>query len=144
MNIERLEKLADIVRSGIWVQPNGEVVAFCMTAFYDPHPNSVPFREDIPDRDIISTCACLVGYAVLLFADQRFIDETKPGITYGINWDIEAQQLLDLTPEQGDALFYGIMSEAVTGQDAYRVIRKLLLTEQVDWDMIRADHMYTI
>lgn len=144
MNIERLEKLADTVRSGIWVRPNGEVIAFKMTAFYDPHPSEVPFRSDIPDRDIISACCCLVGFTILLFAEQRFIDETKPGETYGINWDIEAQQLLDLTPEQGNDLFYQCMSDQLTGNDAYRVVRKLLLTEQVDWDMIRADYMYAV
>lgn len=143
MNIERLEKLADTIKSGIWVRPDGKVMAFNMRVMYSVNPRDVPVRADIPDRDIVSCCGCFIGFTVLMFC-PRFSEEVLLDLNTGINWHIEAMEALELSEDQAFDLFYGAVSSVITGNEGYRVLRKLMLTEKPDWNMIHEDHCYAI
>lgn len=150
MNIAKLEKLADTVRPGIWrIEAPDRLIAFNMGTCYQhvshrQYANNplVPVRDDVPNPREVNLCACLIGYTMELWGDQEMMRTTrKQDPEWVLNWQIEATNILGLDDETAWKLFFDTTSPSRSGEDAYRVIRKLLLTGEVDWGMVTPNYV---
>ena len=136
MNIQRLKTLANVIEPGIVEFPElGLNVAFSMVETWTTQPWQVPIRKDIPEPTKVNVCACLAGFTILLFSPLKHQMISRGGIDFSVL--NEASMELGLSLETGTQLFYGTLDRNITGADAARVVRRLILSECVDWDMLR-------
>lgn len=82
------------------------------------------------------TNACIAGHAILM--SPEFVERIVDGKYWTINDHTDAKNLMGLTVEQADALFYGgeIGTDRIGDNRAWavRCLRKLLETGVVDWE----------
>jgi len=141
MNVERLKLLADTIEKGVVEFPDlGHVVAFNMAMIFISTDKIRVFdRSDILEPEKVTACGCNMGFTILLFSDdklKRAVAEFSLVSDEQFDFYTEAKLLLDLDAEQAVSLFYGRMSPTITGERVANVIRRLILTEQVDWSAI--------
>lgn len=150
MNVERLETLAKTIQKGYHVF-DGKKVAFSMGTHLqelkhgshsvDP---ATPNRPDLPRPMSYDMVACMIGFAALLYVAPADLVKFRTGWGgYNLdNLEVEACNILGLDGDVGYNLFYGVVDSNVTGEEAARVIRKLLISGEVDWMMIERELEY--
>lgn len=136
MNIQRLKTLANVIEPGVVEFPEmGLNIAFNMECTFETQTSwYVPmFRPDIPDWRKINACACLAGFTILLFSPLK-----HKLMSHAIDFNIlsEASMELGLSRQTGIQLFYETLDRNITGADAARVVRRLILSECVDWAVL--------
>jgi hypothetical protein len=137
MDVQRLKTLANVVEQGVVEFPEmGLNVAFNMEVTFSAQTGwYVPItRIDIPDWKKVNACCCLLGFTMILYSPLKhdFLRGNMELSTFH-----EGMQELQLDRKTGLALFYGTLDRWITGEGAARVVRKLILTEQVDWSIAR-------
>lgn len=140
MNVEQIERLAKTVRNGHHRFDQYNVAFSMRTIFAEArHKNYaadykvIPDRIDLPDVRQYNASACLIGFTLFLCGKKQMLISALDSDFNAQNCMTEAQLLLDLEKSLSRDLFLGSLSQNTTGDDAYRVIRKLLVTGHVDW-----------
>lgn len=126
MNKERLTQVAE------WLEAGAPERRFNMNRLLD-----ISFATDTTNW--CGTECCIAGYVV-----TRFAPEDVVMMEQNSNADYFAGELLDLEPEKADQLFYPKDSHArqledwsaITPQQAATVVRNLVETGDVDWEII--------
>lgn len=126
MNKERLTEVA------LWLEAGAPERKFNMNRLLD-----ISFTTDTTNW--CGTECCIAGYVVTRFAPEDVVMVEKNGSA-----DHLAGELLDLEPEMADQLFYPKDSHsrqiedwsAITPEQAGVVVRNLVETGDVDWEII--------
>jgi hypothetical protein len=134
MNIELLEKLGEAVKPG-----HGRFgewnVAFSLARYFTRTSKGtyIPKRADLGDIKQYNATACLVGFTYLVSGRGSMILKRPEDDFRNVNMYIEARHTLALPDNEAFELFNGCLDEMVTGEQAYRAIRGLIITGKVDW-----------
>jgi len=126
LNKERLTEVA------LWLEAGAPERKFNMNRFLNTD-------ETTPLSNWCGTECCIAGYVVTRFAPEDVVMAEKNGSA-----DHLAGELLDLEPEMADQLFYPKDSHsrqiedwsAITPEQAGVVVRNLVETGEVDWEII--------
>jgi hypothetical protein len=124
MNKERLLLLADMIENKRppSVQPD---LDFHMAMFWEA-PEDKGFGPEDPEYHTCGTSACIAGWAVATFGS---------GTTNQKEIFREARVLLNLTEGQADGLFLPADPDDHATKIAPTVMRHLVATGEVDWDI---------
>jgi hypothetical protein len=133
VNGPRLLELANAVESHRWgFNMLGWVTSASLQSSYrNQYPDARDqFWQDVDEPNFCGTVCCIGGTGQLLFFDQPLGEDDFV--------EDELFDLLGLTEEQGDALFYEFpVCPTPTRTQAVKVIRHLARTGVVDWSIIR-------
>jgi hypothetical protein len=152
MNIEKLEQLASTIEKGYHTF-DGEHVAFSMSSVYHDFDadKDVLFysrdemfasRNDIPDeiKATVKHSACLIGFTMILWGNKDLLLELEKadnGAEAVQNLEIEASSILNIDSQDAHELFYGALGRETTGEQVSRVIRKYIITGEIDWWLVQ-------
>jgi len=136
MNIERLTELAEWLERGAPEQKG--VTKFDMGDFicleeYKTHTDMwEKYKEGALDEadSILRRCGtacCIAGAAVMFYSKHPALSRLQ------YNEADDGRDLLDLTAEQSNRLFFPRNLDLITPSWAARCIRKLIETGEVDW-----------
>lgn len=135
MNIERLNKLADVLES------EKAQEHFDMTTFLSKDGRiSVLFGQEIGESiQSCNTVACIAGWAVATFAPDTVFGE-------GISIQSRAEDLLDMTEKEGQNLFLmyntSIHLEQIEPRHAAMVLRNYAETGNINWEITGLEALY--
>ncbi|RQP03984.1 MAG: hypothetical protein D1H97_20360 [Paracoccus sp. BP8] len=138
MNVDKLLELANTVKKGYHDFGRYKIL-FNMGTIFTPDTDdrwnySQWAKEGAPSN--LNCAGCLIAFTLLLNGREDFLTLYHDEDVKIDNMAIEARHLLGLNEEQTSALFFGTLSSSVTGEDAKRVIKSLLVTGDVDWFLI--------
>lgn len=142
MNVERLSTLASVAREECHEFGSIRLGLSMNTVFSIAKPENWSFNMMTGGRfkemDPKPThFGCLVAYTLFLNDKKEMLLCYHSDDFRVENCVAEAQNILGLDNEKSNALFFGNNSPRINGEDAYRVIRKFLITGDVDWFLLQ-------
>lgn len=139
MNVELLENLKTTIEPGHAKFGDWHLALYMGTIFtplyhhnrivHDEYPN----RYDIGDINQYNGVACLIGFTLFLSGKGQMLTNQPDSHWLGSNAYLEAKYLIGLDDIKAQSLYFGCLSNRVTGEEASQVIHHLLMTGNVDW-----------
>lgn len=137
MNVGNLNLLARTVRGDSYNFRVGRNLMFTMSSefvLWEMHASRrYKYGRNGIDPADYDGAACLIGFSLMLAGKENLLLKKPEDDFCGANYMVEARRWLDLDDDRATELFYGTMSPATTGEDAYLTIRRLTINGKVEW-----------